>query len=64
MPDPANLPQRDPLWDLPLEVPNTLADTDAVLRGAALPAGYAEVADREVTLPIARLLRGEPDYTF
>lgn len=63
-PNPVDLPQRDPLWDLPLEVPNSLADTDAVLRGEALPAGYAEVADRQVSLPIARLLRGEPDYTF
>ncbi len=64
VPNPADLPQRDPLWDLPREQPNSFADADAVLRGEALPPGYAKVADREVTLPTARLLRGEADYTF
>lgn len=63
-PNPSDLPQRDPLWDLPLETPATLADADEVLRGETLPPGYVEVADREVALPVARLLRGQPDYTF
>lgn len=63
MPIPADLPQRDPLWDVPREQPDTFTDPDPVLRGEALPAGYAKVADRRVTLPVAQLLRGE-DYAF
>jgi hypothetical protein len=63
-PIPADLPQRDPLWDAPREEPNSFADSDTVLRGEALPAGYAKVAERIVALPVGRLLRGQADYTF
>lgn len=58
-PDP-ELPALDPLWDAPIEVPASLADSDPVLRGEALPAGYAPVVERIVDLPLGRLLRGQP----
>lgn len=54
------LPAADPLWDLPIEQPATLADTDQVLRGETLPAGYVEAAQRTVQLPLGQLLRGLP----
>lgn len=54
-----SLPSIDPLWDLPIETPASLADSDAVLRGEALPAGYAAVNDRVFDLPLGRLLRGQ-----
>lgn len=59
---PANvdLPAADPLWDAPIESPASLADTDPVLRGEALPAGYVNVLERVVDLPLGRLLRGQP----
>jgi len=50
----------DPLWDLPLETPASLADDDGVLRGEVLPAGFAAVASRVFDLPLGRLLRGQP----
>jgi hypothetical protein len=58
------LPAIDPLWDLPLEQPATLADNDPVLRGEALPAGYVQVAERNVDLSLGRLLRGLPPLVF
>lgn len=54
------LPALDPLWDAPIETPASLADSDPVLRGEALPAGYAQAVDRVVDLPLGRLLRGQP----
>ena len=51
----------DPLWDLPLEQPASLADNDDVLRCERLPPDYAEVSHRIVPLPLGRLLRGQPD---
>lgn len=55
-----SLPGLDPLWDAPIEVPASLADTDPVLRGEAMPPGYAVLAERVVDLPLGRLLRGQP----
>ena len=60
VPASVNLPSTDPLWDAPIESPASLADTDAVLRGQALPAGYANVLERVIDLPLGRLLRGQP----
>jgi hypothetical protein len=54
------LPALDPLWDAPIEVPASLADSDPVLRGEALPPGYAARTERVVDLPLGRLLRGQP----
>lgn len=59
-PVPVSLPGLDPLWDVPIETPASLADSDAALRGEALPAGYLPVAERIVELPLGRLLRGQP----
>ena len=56
----AALPGLDPLWDAPIEVPASLADTDPVLRGEAMPPGYAALTERVVDLPLGRLLRGQP----
>lgn len=56
----AAVAKQDLLWDAPVERPASLADDDAVLRGEALPAGYAAVAERRVALPLGRLLRGQP----
>ena len=56
-----DLPSIDPLWDLPLEQPASLADTDPVLRADALPAGHVEVAQRVVALPLGHVLRGQPN---
>jgi hypothetical protein len=55
------LPVLDPLWDLPREEPASLAETDTVLRGEAIPPGYGEVASRVVALPLGRMLRGQPN---
>ena len=60
VPPNVSLPGIDPLWDLPIEAPLSLADNDAVLRGEALPAGYTAVNDRLIDLPLGRLLRGQP----
>jgi hypothetical protein len=49
----------DPLWDLPIETPASLADDDPVLRGELPPAGVVAVASRVVQLPLGRLLRGQ-----
>lgn len=61
LPPSPELPVLDPLWDLPREEPASLADTDPVLRGEALPPGYGEVASRVVALPLGRMLRGQPN---
>lgn len=58
-PDPS-LPGIDPLWDLPLELPASLDDADPVLRGEAMPPGYAALTSRVIDLPLGRLLRGQP----
>ena len=55
-----SLPGLDPLWDAPIEIPASLLDTDTVLRGEAQPAGYTLAAQRQVDLPLGRLLRGQP----
>lgn len=55
-----SLPAQDPLWDAPVETPASLADSDPVLRGEALPVAYAQVAERQLDLPLGRLLRGQP----
>lgn len=57
-------PALDPLWDLPLETPASLADSDPVLRGEALPAGFAAVASRVFDLPLGRLQRGQPSLVI
>ena len=51
---------EDPLWDLPIETPASLADDDPVLRGVLAPPGFVAVASRVVQLPLGRLLRGQP----
>ena len=60
MPPNATRPVLDPLWDAPIEVPASLADTDPVLRGEAMPLGYALRTERVIDLPLGRLLRGQP----
>jgi hypothetical protein len=60
VPPDVSLPALDPLWDLPLETPASLDDTDPVLLGTAMPAGHAQVLTRVVNLPLGRLLRGQP----
>jgi hypothetical protein len=57
-------PTVDPLWDIPLEQPASLADSDAVLRGEKLPPGYAKVAEKVVSLPLGRMLRGQPNFVI
>ncbi|MBB5019129.1 hypothetical protein HNQ59_002427 [Chitinivorax tropicus] len=59
--DRPDLPTIDPCWDLPVETPASLAVTDAVLRGETTTAGFAIVAQREISLPLGRLLRGVAD---
>lgn len=58
------LPSLDPLWDLPRELVGSLADSDPVLRGDALPAGYTEVLQRVLPIPLGQILRGQPHLTF
>jgi len=60
VPPNVSLPGIDPLWDMPIETPASLADSDAVLRGEALPVGFVAVNDRVIDLPLGRLLRGQP----
>lgn len=60
VPPNVSLPGIDPLWDMPIEAPASLADSDAVLRGEALPAGFVAVNDRLIDIPLGRLLRGQP----
>ncbi|WP_137940127.1 hypothetical protein [Chitinivorax sp. B] len=59
--DRPTLPEQDPFWDLPTEIPASLAASDRVLRGEAPPAGYVIAAQREISLPLGRLLRGVTD---
>ena len=59
LPASPDLPALDPLWDAPIEIPASLADSDPVLRGEALPPGYAVRTERVVDLPLGRLLRGQ-----
>lgn len=61
-PDRPTLPELDPLWDMPIETPASLAASDRVLRGEAIPVGYTIVAQREVSLPLGQLLRGVADF--
>lgn len=60
VPPSVELPALDPLWDVPIEVPASLADGDPVLRGETLPAGYLPAVERVVDLPLGRMLRGQP----
>ena len=60
-PTPADLPQRDALWDLPIETPLSFRHNNDVLRGAAIPNGYTKVAETVLEVPVGRLLRGQPD---
>ncbi|UXY14692.1 hypothetical protein N8I74_15410 [Chitiniphilus purpureus] len=64
VPPDAGTPQRDPLWDVPLETPAGWGPDDAVLAGAELPPGYVPVAHRVVNLRLGVLARGLADLAF
>jgi hypothetical protein len=55
-------PSIDPLWDVPLEVLPAPGAPDPVSTGDQLPAGYVELAARDVNLTLGRLRGGEPDF--
>lgn len=67
VPAQADIPGRDPLWDLPLEVLPDPGLPDDVASGDALPPGYATMAATVmVDMEIGRMLTGieVPPFTF
>jgi hypothetical protein len=65
IPNPADLPTRDPLWDLPLETlaaPGTLVDQ--VASGEQLPPGYTATVTRTVAFTLGRCLSNEPVFVI
>lgn len=65
IPNPADLPTIDPLWDLPLE---TLAapgaTVDQVASGEQLPPNYTATVTRIVEFTLGRCLSNEPDFVI
>lgn len=54
IPNPIDLPTRDPLWDLPLETLSAPGTDDPVATGLTLPSGYVELASPTVKFTIGR----------
>ncbi len=54
VPNPIDLPTRDPLWDLPLEILSPPGDDDPVAAGVNVPSGYVELATPLVNFTIGR----------
>lgn len=65
LPMPADLPSRDFLWDLPLEVLPIPGAPDPVSAGEVLPSGYVETvtSSRLVPFRLGRLI-SVPDFVF
>jgi hypothetical protein len=55
VPGSPDLPQRDPLWDLPLEETPAPGATDTVSTGEALPPGYSAKVTRPVEVILGKL---------
>jgi hypothetical protein len=65
IPNPASLPEIDPLWDLPLEslaAPGT--SVDQVASGEQLPPDYTANATRVVEFTLGRCLSNVPDFVI
>jgi len=63
-PAPADLPARDPLWDLPLEplvAPDV--DVDRVATGEELPSSYTKNVKRDITFILGKCLYEEFEIT-
>ena len=54
IPNPIDLPTRDPLWDLPLETLSPPGTADPVAAGVNVPSGYVELATPLVNFTIGR----------
>ena len=64
VPVPANLPEIDPLWDLPLEPLANPGLADPVGAGEQNPTNYTKVTTRTVTFTVGKCLFGEPDFVI
>ncbi|MCO6454407.1 MAG: hypothetical protein J5I93_03745, partial [Pirellulaceae bacterium] len=60
-PDPADLPELDPWWDLPLEQVPAPGAADDVSPGRRLPDGYVAGDERQVTFVVGRALSAADD---
>lgn len=63
VPTEPDLPARDPLWDLPLEVVS-LVPPDDVSPGVENPAGYSTLVERDVTILPGRLRSDEGAFVL
>jgi len=65
-PTPADLPDNDPLWNLPLEEVPVFGNPDGVSPGETLPDGYVVGANAVVPCQIGRVLTGvdTADFVF
>jgi hypothetical protein len=64
VPGSPDLPERDPLWDLPLEVVPAPGAADPVSAGEVLPAGYTASTDRVVNFPLGVLRGGVANFVI
>lgn len=66
VPDPANLPELDPLWDLPVETLANPGAADLSATGEKLPWGDADRTEvaRVVDFTVGKCLTGEPDFVI
>jgi hypothetical protein len=63
-PTPADLPERDPLWDLPVETLATPGDDDPTARGETVPWVATKEVTRVINFPIGECLTGESDFVI
>ena len=64
IPSPVNLPELDPLWDLPLETLANPGEADPVAAGDQLPANYTANVKRFVQFTLGKCLSGKPDFVI
>lgn len=63
-PSTPDLPLRDPLWDLPLEILAAPGNDDPVATGVELPAGYTANLKRVVQFALGKCLSNEPEFVI
>jgi hypothetical protein len=63
-PAPPDLPDIDPLWDLPVEVLSTPGADDPTAIGETIPWAVKKEVTRVINFPIGECLTGEPDFVI
>ncbi|MCP5109299.1 MAG: hypothetical protein GY953_00530, partial [bacterium] len=68
VPNPPELPQQDPLWDLPLETAAVLdpinPETDAVSAGEVMPADFTATVGRVLNIRLGRMHSEEQAFAI